>query len=81
MGSQAVPLSAEEYRKRYVRQHVPHVCISNPDEESIRVHVTADSGAIVASVLLLPRELVHLPAVPGYRFQFTPRSYSHAQAT
>jgi hypothetical protein len=78
MGSQEIPLSAEEYRRRYVPQHVPHISVSNPGLETVRADVASASGGLLLSVLLLPQELVQLPTLEGYKFQFVPSAYVHA---
>jgi len=78
MGSQEIPLSVEEYCRRYVPQHVPHILISNPELEPVRADVASASGGLLMSVLMLPRQSVRLPTLEGYKFQFAPRAYVHA---
>lgn len=78
MGSAEIPLSADEYRRRYVPQDIPHVWVANPGDDTLRVDVAASSGALIISVLLLPREGIRLPTLQGYRFQFAPSAFVHA---
>ena len=78
MGSQEIPLSVEEFRRRYVSQHVPHISVSNPGLEAVRADVASASGGLLMSVLVLPHQIVWLPTLEGYKFQFVPGAYVHA---
>jgi hypothetical protein len=78
MGSQEIPLSVEEYGRRYVPQHVPHILVLNPELETVRADVASATDGLLMSVLLLPQQRVRLPTLEGYKFQFVPRAYVHA---
>lgn len=78
MGSPDVPLSVDEYRRRYRPADVPHVRVSNPGDDTLRADVLTRGGVLV-SVLLLPREACEFPTLETYSWRFVPAAFVGAR--
>jgi hypothetical protein len=78
MGTTEIPLSAEEYMRRYRPTDVPHVWIKNPNaKESLRVDMYGSAG-LLCSVLLSAEQGCYFPTIDGLRFHVLPGAYVHA---